>query len=269
MQNIDPVFFLQPIIVISFSVGLLVYWRFKRPVTKWVLVYSFVAYFGAIALKYAIQIPTIGSLVAAIGTGVRADFELGLYYGIQTCVLEVGGAYLVARYAFHRNRLTTKDAEAYGLSLALWENAIFIGLISWLVNYIIYYALLSSGPNSISDSLYNVLSNDLPYLFDPPTKALGVIGLNILDRVSSLLAHFSWGLLVVYAAALHRRAFLALALPMGLLDFAVPFEGVLGRVIFEAVVFVLALGFLAVAVTATKRARLQLPSSVNPGTTPN
>ena len=51
MQNIDPVYMLQPIVVIAFSVGLVIYWAFKRNFAGRVLLYSLVAYGGAIALK--------------------------------------------------------------------------------------------------------------------------------------------------------------------------------------------------------------------------
>jgi len=77
MQNIDPVYFLTPIIVISFSFGLVVYWRYKRHFSKWDLLYSLAAYALAIALKYVVQIPTF----AAVGGNPVA---LGLYYGLQT-----------------------------------------------------------------------------------------------------------------------------------------------------------------------------------------
>ena len=83
MQNIDPVYFLTPIIVIAFSFGLVIYWHFKKSLSKWVLLYSFIAYFGAIALKYVVQIPTIHQFEAAVGGNLAG---LGLYYGFHTVV---------------------------------------------------------------------------------------------------------------------------------------------------------------------------------------
>jgi predicted RND superfamily exporter protein len=59
MQNIDPLFILQPVIVIILCSVLLVYWYVKRRFHLMVLVYSLVAYAVAIALKEAVQIPTI------------------------------------------------------------------------------------------------------------------------------------------------------------------------------------------------------------------
>ena len=251
MQNIDPVYFLTPIIVIAFSFGLVIYWHFKKSLSKWVLLYSFIAYFGAIALKYVVQIPTIHQFEAAVGGNLAG---LGLYYGIQTVVFEVGGAYLVAYVASRRNQLFAKDAEGYGLGLALWENGIWIGIVA-LINYTVYYAALSSGSNSLSQQIYDTLSKSAPSLFYPPLQALPIVGLSIVERISSLLAHFSWGFLVVFAVIYRRKLFLALALPMGLLDFFVPFASNWGTALFELIIFVLSLLFLVVALSATRQVR--------------
>ncbi len=251
MQNIDPVYFLTPAIVIGFSFGLVIYWHFKKSLTKWVLLYSFIAYFGAIALKYAVQILTIHQFDALVGGSLSG---LGLYYGLQTVVFEVGGAYLVAYFASRRNQLFAKDAEGYGLGLALWENGIVIGIIT-LINYTVYYAALSSGSNSISQQIYDTLSKSTPSLFYPPLQALPLVGLSIVERISSLLAHFSWGLLVVFAVIYRRKLFLALALPMGLVDFFAPFASTWGFALFELVIFVLSLFFLVIALGATRQVR--------------
>jgi len=55
MQNIDLLYFLQPIITILFSVGLVVYWYYRRAFRKAVLVFSLLAYAGAIAVKAVLQ----------------------------------------------------------------------------------------------------------------------------------------------------------------------------------------------------------------------
>ncbi|MGI0079116.1 MAG: hypothetical protein ACRECH_05790, partial [Nitrososphaerales archaeon] len=62
MQNIDPIYFITPITVIAFSFGLVIYCHYRRGFSKWVLGYSLAAYAGAIALKYLVQIPTIGAM---------------------------------------------------------------------------------------------------------------------------------------------------------------------------------------------------------------
>src|SRR5487761_859201 len=105
MQNIDPVYFLTPIAVIGFSVGLVIYWHFKKSLTKWTLMYSLAAYAGAIALKYAVQIPTIKWFTASVGGNL---FALGFYYGLQTAIFEVGGAFLVASYAVKKGHFQSK-----------------------------------------------------------------------------------------------------------------------------------------------------------------
>lgn len=117
MQNIDPVFILQPIIVIILCSALLVYWYAKRRFHLMVLIYSLVAYSVAIALKEAVQIPTIGMVTSYFGS---QSAGLGVYYGLQTVFFEVGLAYAVAWYVVSRGLLERKDAEAYGAGLAFW-----------------------------------------------------------------------------------------------------------------------------------------------------
>lgn len=68
---------------------------------------------------------------------------VGLYYGLQTVVFEVGLAFVVARYAVSRGKLGKNDAEAFGLGFGFWENAILLGAFS-LVNLLAYYFILSS-----------------------------------------------------------------------------------------------------------------------------
>ena len=49
---------------------------------------------------------------------------LGLYYGLQTVVFEIGGAFLVAWLMVSWDRMSAKDAEGYGISLAFWQNGL-------------------------------------------------------------------------------------------------------------------------------------------------
>jgi uncharacterized membrane protein YhfC len=255
LQNIDPVYFLIPIIVIGFGLGLVLYWHFRRRLTGQILLYALVAYAGAIILKYAVQIPTINAFNSAVGGNPAA---LGIYYGIQTSVFEVGGAYVVALYLLKRNKIKAEDAGGYGISLAFWENGVLLGIISGatsLINLTTYYAILSSGTNSLSQTVYNALTNSTtgaPGLFYPPASALPDIGFAILERVSSLLAHFSWGYLVVLAVVFRRRLYLAVALPMGFLDFSVPFASYLGTAAYEFLIFGVSIVFLIIALTVTR-----------------
>ena len=161
---------------------------------------------------------------------------------------EVGGAFLIASYTVRRGHFKARDAEGYGLGLALWENGLYIGALT-LIDYIIYYAILSSGSSSgIAQTLYSALSKDAPALFYPSSGALPLVGYAILERVTSLLGHFSWGLLCVLAAVYRKKIYFLIALPMGfLIDFFVPFSGSLGLGLNELILFVISLASLAVA----------------------
>ncbi len=249
LLNIDPVYFLTPAVVIALSVGLVAYWRRKRRLTMFVLAFSLVAYFGAILAKVVFQYLTYRPPFFPASGG--NPFELGAYFGLQTVFFEVGGAYLVARYAVTHGLLRANDAEGYGISLALWENGVLIGG-PLLVSYTIYYATLAAGSGAAASQMFASLLQSAPALFDPAAKALPLIGYSILERVSSLLIHFSFGYLCVLAAAFKRRAFLLVALPMGLVDFLVPFAGSLGTGPFEGLVFGVGLASVAGALTLTR-----------------
>jgi len=93
MQNIDALYFLQPIVTIAFSSVLVIYWNRKRSFTKAALGLSLLAFAGAIAAKIILQTLTYSEFVSRIGDNPVA---LGAYFGAQTVFLEVGGAYLVA-----------------------------------------------------------------------------------------------------------------------------------------------------------------------------
>ena len=92
MENINPIFILQPAIVIVISTALMVYWYKKRRFHINIWLYSLIAYAVAIAIKYAVQLPTVASVSAA------GPVVLGLYYGLQTVFFEVGLAYIVAYF---------------------------------------------------------------------------------------------------------------------------------------------------------------------------
>jgi hypothetical protein len=248
MENIDPVYFLTPLVVIAFSVGLVAYWRRRRRLTMFVLLFSAVAYFGAIFAKAVFQYLTYRPPFFPASGGNL--YVLGAYFGLQTVFLEVGGAYLVARYAVSHGMLSANDAEGYGISLALWENGVLVGG-SLLVSYAIYYATLA-GSGTAAEQMFTTLILSSPSLFDAPSRALPLIGFAVLERVSSLLIHFSFGYLCVLAAVFKRRTFLLLALPMGLVDFLAPFAGSVGTGAFEGVLFAIALICVAGALGLTR-----------------
>jgi len=261
MQNIDPLYILEPVVVIAISVGLILYWRKTRSFTRYALIFSLVAYAGAIVLKAIVSLFTANSIVSAFGSDSVAT---GLYYGIQTSLFEVGGAFLVARYAVSRHRLSRSDAGAYGISLSFWENGIYLGVFS-LISLVSIYAVLAVGPLSTAQEVYTALQTSQSALFDPASKALPQIGFGILERISSLLVHYSWGYLCVLAAVFKRNSYIAIALPMGFIDFFAPFAGYLGEAVFETIVFLFSLGSLLIAISIGKNLpRLPAAEGANP-----
>lgn len=250
-QNIDLIYLLQPIITIAFSTGLIIYWRMKRNFTGAVFAYSLLAYAGAIAIKIVLQTLTYNSYLTIFKDNPSA---LGVYFGVQTVLFEVGGAFLVAVWAVSRGKLNVKDAEGYGLGLAFWENVGYIGILGLLNLISVYFALAFGGP--IAQRVYSQLIISKPELFEPPSSALPLIGYGLLERVTSLLFHFSWGYLCILAAALHKRKYLLLALPMGFLDFFVPFATTMGLLLFELFIFALGLGVLVLTILVSRSMRL-------------
>ncbi len=266
VENIDPVLLLGPAAIVAFSFGLAGYWRARRRLTAWVVLVSLVAYFGAIAAKAVFQEATYGPLDSAVK---GSPWALGPYFGLQTAILEVGLAYLLARYAVRKGVFHANDAEGYGISLALWENGVLLGGLT-LVEYVAYYVVLSGqGPGA--QQLYATLSQAAPSLFYAPSAAAALVGYSVLERVSSLLLHFSWGYLAVLAAVYKKRRLLAAALHMGLVDALVPFAGELGIGAFEAMLFAISLLCLLVALRGTRgayrRASVEFaPTPTGPGT---
>lgn len=253
MQNIDPLYFATPLAVISLMAGLLAYWHGRRRLATGVLLYSLIAYAGAIALKYAVQIPTYSAFESVTG---GSKLALGVYFGAQTALFEVGLAYVVARLALSRSKLQPEDAEGYGLGLAFWENGVLLA-VPLLIDYVVYYAILAAPNSSTAQVLYTTLYQSSPVLFYPPASAIPLIGYAVLERISSIIAHFSWGLLTLTAAARGRWALFFVALPFGFtIDFLVPFAGVLGLGVFELAIFLVSLLALASALALTRRSRL-------------
>jgi hypothetical protein len=248
MQNINLLFVLQPLIVTALSVGLILYWRLKRRFKWIILLYTAIAYVFAIALKYVLQFFTASAVVSSFGA---QSVPVGVYYGLQTMLFEVGIAYVVAWYATSRKRLDARDAEAYGLGLSFYENGVLLGVLP-LINLVFIYTLLSSD-TAIASTIYTQLVNTQPTLFYPASEALPLVGYGLLERFSSLLIHFAWGYLCLIAAAFHKKRYFLLALPMGFIDFFVPFASTLTLPVFEALIFGLAVVSVAVAFLSTRR----------------
>lgn len=264
MQNIDPLYILEPVVVICLSTSLILWWRNRdKRFTRYALIFSLVAYAGAILVKVIFQLLTVNTVIATFGS---ESIATGLYYGIQTSLFEVGGAFLVARYAVTRGRFTEKDAGAYGISLAFWENGVYLGLFS-LISIVSIYAVLASGPAAAAKQLYSALESGQPSLFDPPATALPLVGFGILERISSILVHCAWGYLCVLAAFFKRNVYFAIALPMGLIDFFVPFVNLLGLPLFEGIIFLFSLASLLIAVSVGRDVKGQLPPADTSETT--
>ena len=214
-----------------------------------VLFLSAVAYFSAIGLKAVVQVLTYGWVESTFGT---ASLPTGLYFGLQTCFLEVGLAYAVAKVAVSRGKIEARDGEGYGISLAFWENGILLGALS-VFSLVITYFLIADG--LLSQSLYQTIVNAEPSAFLPPAQIIIPSAFGILERISSLLLHFSWGYLCVLAAYLGRRRYFLAALPMGLVDTLVPFASEVPVWVFESALFLISLGALAAAWRVTETAR--------------
>jgi uncharacterized membrane protein YhfC len=258
MQNINLLVALQPVIVIIICSALIIYWYRKRRFRWTALIFSLAAYGGAIGLKYAVQLPTI-NLVKDAGPAV-----LGVYYGVQTVVFEVGLAFLVALIALRYREMSEKDSEGYASGLAFWENAGLLGILS-LINFIAYFSILSND-SSLAQQLYNQLNTSAPQLFASNQEVFGLIAIGVFERISSIIVHFAWGYLC-FMAAYHRKMRLFLiALPMGLIDFFVPFASS-SPILFEFLFFGLALASAVIAWFTTRDLRKKpvtksiLPSS--------
>ena len=256
MQNIDILYILQPVIVIAIASLLMLYWYRKRRFHATVFLYSLIAYGGAIALKYAVQIPTINEVTSYFG---EHSVGLGVYYGLQTVFFEVGLAFLVAWFAVRRGALERKDAEAYGSGLAFWENAVLLSALS-LINLITYYSILSTNA-SLAQTLFTQLNANAPGLFAPASEALRSVALGIVERTSSIFMHLAWGYLCFMAAYYHRRRLFLIALPMGFIDFLVPFAQN-AIVIFEAGIFTLSVISMLIAWYVTRNIPERLKTSI-------
>jgi len=245
VQNINSIYILQPLIVTLTLVALLVYWHYKKSLTKWVLLYSLLAYAIAIAAKAVFQLVTA---TPVINTG--NPYYEGIYLGLQTVVLEVGLAYIFARYAISKNKMSAKDASGYGVGLAFWENGVLLGALSLVSLITTYWALASGG--TVASAVYNSLVSVQPTLFYSTSSALPLVFFGILERASSTILHVAWGYLVVMAAFYKRKRYMAFALLFGMVDFLVPFENILGMATLEIVVFAVALIGLAVMLIVRK-----------------
>jgi hypothetical protein len=249
MAQIDPIYFVTPLVVLAFSFGVVLVWRWRRQFTAATLGVALLAYGGAIIAKVLVQAATLGAVESASGSN---PFVLGVYYGSQTAVLEVGGAFFVAALVVRHGLLTERDAGAYGLALGFWEDVAVVAL-PLLLEYTLYYEILASPGSAAAAGLSSQLMRNAPALFYGPSRAAPLVGFAILERASSMIAHGAWGYLAVRAVVDRRRQYLAVAAPIGFLAaFLVPFAGNLGLGPFEGVELAIACAGLVAALLVTR-----------------
>ena len=258
-MEIDPLYFLQPILSLGITGAVCFYWWRKQGFRGIVLLLSFGAYWLAILLKAVVNTVTASPVAQAVGSyGV----VFGLYQGIQTVVFEVGLAYLFAAYGAKKFGLAKRDGVPYGLGLAFWENGVYIAVLASVQLLVIYAALMG---NASASSFYSQLQSNSPALFYGPAQALTLVAYSAMERTSSLMAHAAWGMLTVYAAVSGRKVFLAIALPMGLLDTLTTLQ--ISLAIFEPLVFIVSFAFLLIALVSSRSAG-DAKSGQPPSTTP-
>lgn len=249
IENFNPIYILSPLIPVIFSFALLFYWRYRKKFKWIILVYALIAYAAAIFAKSVFQYLTASAFIDHFG---RVSIPTGLYYGLQTSFLEVGLAYLVIRYAISTKKYDSSYSSGYGISLSFWENGVLLGLYP-LLNIVLSYVLIATNPGSIGQLISETLKNNNPSLFNSTMQALPLIGLSGLERLSSLLAHYSWGVLVFLSVVRKKPLYFFIAFPMSLIDALVPFVSEIGIYLFELIIFLLALLFLSIALLVARR----------------
>ncbi|MBB5254411.1 hypothetical protein [Sulfurisphaera ohwakuensis] len=138
-----------------------------------------------------------------------------LVYGLLTAITEPGFAYLFVRY-------TNKHPQTYGVSLAFWENGVLVGLIPMLESVFL--------PNE-----------NLPMLM--------LIAVKIMDRSSSLLVHYSWGVCAYLSYWKKDIKYLLSVAPLGFVDSLTAYVHLTHGNLFTASLPTLILGIVGFLVT--------------------
>jgi hypothetical protein len=144
-----------------------------------VILIAGVAYILAILGKDIIQL-------AFLSFFLTPQIPTYIAYGILTTIFEPGFAYLFSRFI-------KENPKTYGIGLAFWENAILLGLL------------------------------ELPYAFIETTTTvlpllLYLIIIKIMDRTSSLLLHYSWGISAYYSFWRKELKYIFTVAPLGMVD---------------------------------------------------
>lgn len=212
MAVLDGDFLVFSLPLISMAIGLLPF-LFHRPASR-ILAVGFLAYFLAILVKTMIQAPTIHSVLDT------PTYIQGLYFGLQTVILEGGFALIFSRLF----KLT--DGIGYGLSLAFMENFLFEGflvVLSYLLILILHAFSYRIPPQAVGPidnaykMVYGIPLNQLVDLYIP---------LKLIDRGISLMVHliFGWAS-VLYFLRGDKRYLLFLG--VGFVDFFTAYYRVL------------------------------------------
>ena len=240
--------FLYPLVSLGITLGAALYWRWRHGFRLIVVPLALGAYFLAIGRKVVVQDLTAVQAAGFFGP-ISAGF--GLYLGVQTVVFEVGLAYVFALVGARRLRLTTSDGVPFGLGLALWENGVLLGAYPLVQLLLVYVALLGNS-GAAASAYFSVVTTHPEYFYAPAQLLPAVFFGSIMERTSSLMVHTAWGTLAAWAAVTKRKAYLALALPMGLVDALVPFASLASVESFESGLFILGVACLLAAVLATR-----------------
>jgi len=222
-MSINPLIILSPTISLIIAIVPIIIFRPNGRI----VIASAIAYFVAIILKYVIQ-NLFSNIIASSPVYLQA-----LFYGSLTAIFEVGLAFLVA--------LTFKDytkrkAISYGSMLAFWENGVVLGIIG-LISVASLLAL-----QNYNATLTQQIIQSQPILAYSTPQLLPYIGLGALERVSSFLAHSSWGSLAYYYSFTRSNKLLLIAL-LGYVDALVPIinYGVIPLYLGEVIIFALSL----------------------------
>ncbi|AAT43032.1 hypothetical protein [Picrophilus oshimae] len=202
--DINPLGFLWPVISIIIGIVPVIMLRVRARIFG----VAAISYFIAIALKIIIQNFTLNYII------LYPYYVQGLYYGVQTAILEAGFSFIFA-IMFKID----KPLE-FGVSLAFWENAIFLGFLSGITLpevSISYYLIASNAPGS--KIIYESLKNTLLYFGN--YQLLRYLFYHTLDRLSSLFAHGAWGAMASLYFIKRKKSYFIIML-LGLIDFLVP-----------------------------------------------
>jgi len=162
--------------LISIFIGIIPLFLVKR---DWkVILIAGGAYISAIIGKGIIKL-------AFLSFFLTPQIPTYIAYGILTTTFEPGLAYLFSRFI-------KENPKTYGIGLAFWENAIFVGLLE------LPYAFIATTTTALSLSYF--------------------VAIKIMDRTSSLLIHYCWGVSAYYSFWRKELKYIISVAPLGMVD---------------------------------------------------